>query len=178
MLSILGFIADIFKPAAALIDDLHTSEEETLKIKQAMFKMEQATTLKLMEYESQLLTAKTDIIKSEANSASWIARNWRPITMLSFLVLVVADSFSWLPNPLAKEAWTMLQIGLSGYVVGKFVHEHARALEFQIDPDDGTPYKKQYDPRAYLRLGEEGIVARLLAACDDLGSKGKSIANG
>jgi len=59
--------------------------------------------------------------------------------------------------------------------VGRFVSEHARAFEYQVDPEDGTPYKKQYDPRAYLRLGEEGIVARLLEACDDLGSKGKSI---
>lgn len=129
MLSILGFIADIFKPAAELIDDLHTSEEETLKIKQAMFKMEQATTMKLMEYESQLLTAKTDIIKSEANSASWIARNWRPITMLVFLVLVVLDSFSWLPNPLAKEAWTMLQLGLGGYVVGRSGEKIAKVIK-------------------------------------------------
>jgi hypothetical protein len=28
-----------------------------------------------------------------------------------------------------------------------------------------------------LRLGEEGIVARLLEACEDLGSKGNSIAS-
>jgi fructose-bisphosphate aldolase class II len=61
--------------------------------------------------------------------------------------------------------------------VGVFVKEHARAFEYQVDPETGTPYKKQYDPRAYLRLGEEGIVARLLEACDDLGSKGKSIAS-
>jgi fructose-bisphosphate aldolase class II len=61
--------------------------------------------------------------------------------------------------------------------VGVFVKEHARAFEYQVDPEDGTPYKKQYDPRAYLRLGEEGIVARLLEACDDLGSKGRSIAS-
>ncbi len=47
----------------------------------------------------------------------------------------------------------------------------------QVDPEDGTPYKKQYDPRAYLRLAEEGIVARLQEACDDLGSKGRSIAS-
>lgn len=61
--------------------------------------------------------------------------------------------------------------------VGRFVRENARAFEFQIDPDDGTPYKKKYDPRAYLRLGEEGIVARLQEACEDLGSKGRSIAS-
>lgn len=129
MLSILGFIADIFKPAAKLVDDLHTSEEETLKIKEVMFKMEQEMTLKMMEYESQLLTAKTDIIKSEANSASWIARNWRPITMLSFLILVIADSLNWLPSPLAKEAWTMLQIGLGGYVVGRSGEKIAKVVK-------------------------------------------------
>ncbi len=62
--------------------------------------------------------------------------------------------------------------------VGAFVKENARAFEYQVDPETGTPYKKQYDPRGYLRLGEEGVVARLLEACDDLGSRGNSIAGG
>ena len=61
--------------------------------------------------------------------------------------------------------------------LGKFVAENSRAFEFQIDPDDGTPYKKFYDPRGYLRLGEQAIVERLQEACEDLGSKGKSIAS-
>jgi fructose-bisphosphate aldolase class II len=61
--------------------------------------------------------------------------------------------------------------------IGKFVGNNARAFEYQVDPDDGTPFKKFYDPRGYLRLGEQGIVDRLLEACDDLGSKGKSIAS-
>jgi fructose-bisphosphate aldolase class II len=60
--------------------------------------------------------------------------------------------------------------------VGAFVKEHPRAFEYQIDPDSGQPYKKMYDPRAYLRLGEVGIVDRLQEACEDLGSMGKSIA--
>jgi fructose-bisphosphate aldolase class II len=60
--------------------------------------------------------------------------------------------------------------------VGEYVNQNQRAFRFQIDPDDGTPYKKQYDPRKYLRLGEQGIVARLQEACEDLGSKGNSIA--
>ena len=41
------------------------------------------------------------------------------MTLLSFLVLVILDSFGLLVNPLAKEAWTLLQIGLGGYVVGR-----------------------------------------------------------
>ena len=62
--------------------------------------------------------------------------------------------------------------------VGGYVNANQRAFRFQIDPDDGTPYKKHYDPRKYLRLGEQGIVKRLQEACEDLGSKGKSIARG
>ena len=61
--------------------------------------------------------------------------------------------------------------------VGKYVNENAKAFLYQVDPDDGTPYKKQYDPRKYLRAGEQGIVARLQEACEDLGSRGRSIAS-
>mgnify|MGYP001815612597 CR=1 FL=1 len=60
--------------------------------------------------------------------------------------------------------------------VGDFVNENPKAFKYQVDPEDGTPYKKFYDPRKYLRAGELGIVDRLQEACDDLGSKGNSIA--
>lgn len=60
--------------------------------------------------------------------------------------------------------------------VGKFVNDNPKAFMYQIDPDDGTPYKKLYDPRKLLRKAEEGMVTRLQEAFDDLGSKGKSIA--
>ncbi len=60
--------------------------------------------------------------------------------------------------------------------IGTFVSENPRAFQYQIDPDDGTPYKKLYDPRKYLRLAEEGMIDRLQEAFDDLGSKGRSVA--
>jgi len=112
-------IAGIFQPAADLIDSLHTSDEERLQIKQKMFEAQMAAAMQAQEYESQLLKSKADIITAEAKGGSWIQRSWRPITMLTFLGLVVADSFGWLPSPLAAEAWTLLQIGLGGYVVGR-----------------------------------------------------------
>lgn len=58
--------------------------------------------------------------------------------------------------------------------VGAFVEKNLKAFQYQIDPEDGTPYKKLYDPRKWLRLGEEGIVARLDEAYADLKSAGKS----
>jgi fructose-bisphosphate aldolase class II len=61
--------------------------------------------------------------------------------------------------------------------VGEFVNANPKAFQYQVDPEDGTPYKKFYDPRKYLRAAELGIVERLQEACNDLGSKGNSIAS-
>ncbi|TNE91789.1 MAG: class II fructose-bisphosphate aldolase [Deltaproteobacteria bacterium] len=61
------------------------------------------------------------------------------------------------------------------HAIGDYVFANERAFRFQIDPEDGTPYKKQYDPRKWLRKGEESMVTRLLQAFDDLGSTGKSV---
>ncbi len=60
--------------------------------------------------------------------------------------------------------------------IGNFVKANPVAFSHQIDPDTGAPYKKFYDPRKYVRKAEEGMVARLLQAFDDLGSTGKSSA--
>jgi fructose-bisphosphate aldolase class II len=42
-----------------------------------------------------------------------------------------------------------------------------------IDGEIGN--KKMYDPRSYLKAGEEAMSARIARACDDLLSTGKSI---
>ena len=60
--------------------------------------------------------------------------------------------------------------------VGAYVEENAVAFKHQLDPDSGKPYKKVYDPRAWLRKAEQGMVERVKAACDVLGSTGKSLA--
>jgi fructose-bisphosphate aldolase class II len=60
--------------------------------------------------------------------------------------------------------------------VGKYVDENPRAFKYQLDPDDGTPYKKKYDPRKWLREAELSMAARVTEAFEVLGSKGKSVA--
>ena len=66
-----------------------------------------------------MVDEKSKAIEAEAKGESWLQRNWRPITMLTFLVLVVCDSFGILAFRLSNEAWTLLQIGIGGYVVGR-----------------------------------------------------------
>ena len=59
--------------------------------------------------------------------------------------------------------------------VGAYVQKTPRAFTHQIDPDDGKPYKKVYDPRKWLREGEVGIVERMQRAFHELGSAGRSV---
>jgi hypothetical protein len=118
-MGVVDFIASIFKPATDLIDNLHTSDEEKQIQANALVSLQNQITGKMLDLDAQLLAAQSQIITAEANGQSWMQRNWRPITMLTFLMLVVFDSFGWLANPLAEQAWTLLQIGLGGYVVGR-----------------------------------------------------------
>ena len=118
-MSFLDLIAGIFKPAAELIDELHTSEEEKLKQQRRLLEIQALVLDSSLQYEKEMMTSRAEIINSEAKSEHWITATWRPITMLTFLALAVGDSLGWLPNPLRDEGWMLLQIGLGGYVVGR-----------------------------------------------------------
>lgn len=118
-MSILSFLSGAIKPLTDLVDDLFTSDEERLKAKAKIQKIENEIAEKFINYETELLKSRTQIINSEAQGQSWIQRTWRPITMLAFLVLVCLDAFGVLPFRLSADAWTLLKIGLGGYVVGR-----------------------------------------------------------
>ena len=118
-MAVWDFLSGLVEPVTQLIDDLHTSDEERLQVKSKLFEMQNAMAAQVLDYEARLVEAKTQIITAETQGASWMQRNWRPITMLTFLALVVADTFGLTQFRLAEEAWTLLQIGLGGYVVGR-----------------------------------------------------------
>lgn len=118
-MSILSFISSMFEPAVKLIDELHTSEEEKLNLRRRLQEIENEFLGQVMDYESKLMENQSAIIRAEATGKSWLQRSWRPITMLTFLALVVLDSFGLLAFRLADEAWLLLQIGLGGYVAGR-----------------------------------------------------------
>lgn len=118
-MGILSFISSIFEPAVKLIDELHTSDEEKLELQRKIKQVENELLTKVIDYESKLLESQTRVITAEATGQSWLQRSWRPITMLTFLVLVVCDSFGLLTFRLSEDAWTLLQIGLGGYVAGR-----------------------------------------------------------
>jgi hypothetical protein len=68
----------------------------------------------------QLNAAAADIIKTEAASSHWLASNWRPITMIIFVMLIVARWFGWAAPGLSEaeylKLWSIVEFGLGGYV--------------------------------------------------------------
>lgn len=95
-------------------------------------KAEQEVLVQLMQHQQQIETAAASIIQAEAASSHWLAANWRPITMLVFLGLIVARWFGWAaPNLTEAEyikLWSIVEFGLGGYVVGRSAEKIAPVI--------------------------------------------------
>lgn len=143
----LSFISDIFAPAAKLIDDVHTSAEEKGEIKAKiksldleLKKLEHEFRSTVIEYESKLMENQSKIIQAEATGQSWIQRNWRPVTMLVFVGLIVLFSLGIieLKDEFAEEFFRLVQIGLGGYVVGRSAEKVFSARKSGSQSSDGA----------------------------------------
>ena len=132
MMPLLDMMTRIFAPLASLIDDLHTSDEERDAAHIALVAAQNQALALTLDLEREKLAARASLIAAEIGGQSWLQRNWRPITMLSFLVLVILDAFGLLVFRLSDEAWLLLQIGLGGYVVGRSAEKMLPAIRVGV----------------------------------------------
>lgn len=89
---------------------------------------------KLSRFVEQI-HAQTKIIVAEAQG-SWLQRNWRPMLMCLFGVIIANNYLLYpymalfLENPplmeIPPDMWSLLKIGLGGYVVGRSVEKAAK----------------------------------------------------
>jgi hypothetical protein len=125
-------ITAAFKPIVDLIDELHTSDEEKAEMKHKMFTAQSALFMQAMEFEKAALEAQARIVEAEAKSEHWLTANWRPIVMLGFFGLVVARWFGYsapnIPQEVEMQLWTLLQVGIGGYVAGRSLEKVAEAV--------------------------------------------------
>ncbi|AWF81535.1 hypothetical protein BTJ40_12265 [Microbulbifer sp. A4B17] len=77
------------------------------------------------------LQSATQVITAEASGESWLQRNWRPVTMLTFVGLIVAHWVGWTAENLSEDQTLALleivKIGLGGYVVGRSAEKAAKS---------------------------------------------------
>ena len=129
---ILDFFGSIIKPVGDIVDSLHTSDEERLTLKQKMFELQVSLYSKVLDYEARLVEAQSKIITSEAQSDSWLTKNWRPLTMVTFVGLVVARWVGFtapgISETVEMELWSIIKIGIGGYVAGRSVEKVVPAI--------------------------------------------------
>ena len=95
-------------------------------------KAEAETIRQLLAHQADIESAAAKIINTEAASSHWLAANWRPLTMIVFVGLIVARWFGWAAPGLAEaeyiKLWSIVEFGLGGYVVGRSVEKIAPSI--------------------------------------------------
>lgn len=104
---------------------------------------------KLSELEAKTLQLQARVVQTEARSEHWITSAWRPITMLSF-VFIIINNYILVPYSallfgaavphldIPPDMWDLLKIGLGGYVIGRSVEKVAKTVA-----DGGIVIKKE-----------------------------------
>lgn len=85
--------------------------------------------------EAQREQAIATIISAEAQSESWLTRQWRPLTMAIFVGILVSYWFGYVPPnfngpmpPMMIEIFGLIKLGLGGYIGGRTVEKIAMKI--------------------------------------------------
>lgn len=119
-----GPISGLVKEIGGVIDSLSTTAEEKLTAQAKLFEIQAAFTTKLTELDTQFAAEQAKVIVAEAQSESWMTRNWRPILMLTFTYIiahnfVLAPLFSLPSLAIPEQMWELLKLGIGGYIGGR-----------------------------------------------------------
>lgn len=105
--------------------------DKTVKDKDLAEKLKAQANSELLNFDSKSLEAASSIIVAEAKSEHVLTATWRPLTMLTFTGLIVARWFGLtvdIPPEIEAELWTVVQLGIGGYVVSRGVEKTAKTI--------------------------------------------------
>jgi len=116
-------ISSAIKPMFGIVDKFVADKDKAAQLK---FEISNS----LIGLDSKIADAQKSIIVAEANGESWLQRNWRPVTMLTFAGLIVAHWLGYTPENLPETQVMALldivKVGLGGYVVGRSAEKFAK----------------------------------------------------
>lgn len=120
-----ALIGPLLAGLVKVIDKSVEDETQAAAIKARLNEMALSGSLKELE-------AAANIIVAEAQGESWLQRNWRPLLMVLFGV-IVANNYLLVPlfgTPAAAippDMWDLLKLGVGGYVVGRSAEKGIKA---------------------------------------------------
>lgn len=127
----MGFL-DFLPIVGKVIDRVLPDKAAADAAKLRLVELTQQGQLAELDADTKLALAGADNVKTEAESQGWLTRSWRPLTMLTFVVLIVARMFG-MTSTVITEAeyahlWDLVQFGLGGYVVGRSVEQTVKTV--------------------------------------------------
>lgn len=119
-------INSIFNFAQTLLDKIIPDKKDRDKAQFALEQLQQ-------NGELSIVAKQSDVLVAEAKSESILARNWRPLIMILFGI-IIANNYILAPwlcafglkhtsLPIPPDMWQLLKIGLGGYIVGRSVEK-------------------------------------------------------
>ena len=130
MLAALSTIAPLAKMLFSTVDKAIPDKDLAEKLKAQL-------NTELLKSSTEQLKAAASIVEAEAKSG-WFSASWRPLLMYVLIFILV---WTYIIGPVIKlmigtvitfelpgDVWTLLQIGLGGYVVGRSGESIARSL--------------------------------------------------
>ena len=89
-------------------------------------------TTQMLTAQSEIAASAAGVVMAEAQGESWLQRNWRPLLMIWFAILIGAYWFGFvpvgMPESVINDLFTLVQIGVGGYVVGRSGEKIARTI--------------------------------------------------
>src|SRR5256885_2294608 len=117
-------VKDIVALVNGVISKFVADPSEKLALQQAVLEAQTALQVKALDLQAQVASAQAQIITAEATSSSWLEKDWRPLLMLFFAVVIAFAIFNGgydlsgrAINPTyVDDALTIVKIGVGGYV--------------------------------------------------------------
>ncbi len=122
---------------APLAKILFNTIDKAVPDKDLQEKLKAQLQTQLLQSNTQELQAAAKIIEAEAK-AGWFASSWRPLLMYVLIFILV---WNYVIGPVIKvftgavisfelpgDVWTLLNVGLGGYVIGRSAESVARTM--------------------------------------------------
>lgn len=134
LLSILnGPLSGVLNGVGDLIDRFVTTDKEKLEARARLLEIERQANADLLNADVEFAKAQADVIVAEAKSEGWLARSWRPLTMLTFTACIaysylIAPIFGAQSVVIPDDLWRVIELGLTGYVAGRSLEKIAPSI--------------------------------------------------
>ena len=131
------FKSDAIKQVGDVVDSFVTTDEEKSSAKERLSSI-------VLNSLNSVAQAQADVLKTEMQG-NWLQRSWRPLVMITFVVLLVIRWTGIATYPidvsLEQSLLDIIKLGLGGYVLGRSVEKVATTVTANID----MPFLKKKD---------------------------------